>query len=119
VRDVGDLAAEQDAIAQLLQPMLMGSRKRHGFFDERGESHCGVEPYVLEVLADIEKLGVLRHSHVRDDQPQARVAAQQTADGLGSGVFARRRTRPAVGDDRYARIFDGPPDLIEQRVFGS
>src|SRR6201995_2613262 len=85
VRDVGEIAAEQDADAQVSQPWQLRRRKGHEFVDERRESHGGIEPHVGRALADVENLHILRHPHVRNDQSQPRIALQQKPYGLRAG----------------------------------
>src|ERR1700753_4021867 len=118
VRDVGEIAAEQDAVTQVSEPRRLRRRKGHEFVDERRESHGGIEPHVGRALADVEKLHILQHPHVRDDQSQPRISLQQNPYGLRTGVLAGCRPGPAVNDNRHPGVFDGSPDAIEHRVVG-
>src|ERR1700712_2728087 len=88
VRNIGKVAAEQDFVAQVAQSRQFRCRERHRFVDEGGEGHGGIESHIVVVRADVEKLAILRHAHVRDDQGQAGESAQHRPDGVRAGESA-------------------------------
>lgn len=83
---------------------------------EIGERHRGVEPDVVEALSEVEELGILGHSHMRDDQRQSGEAFEQSRDSIGPGELARCRTGTAMDHHRDLSIVDLAPHAVEQRV---
>lgn len=51
------------------EPWVVGFWEGRLLVGECGECHCGVQPHLVVLLAQIEKLAVLGHAHVRDNQP--------------------------------------------------
>ena len=89
---------------------------RRGGVEEVGERHRGVEVRPLVPLGEVEELGVLRGTHVRDHRGQPRVPLEHAAQRVGPGELVADRPGTGMDDHRRAGLGDHAPDLVEHRV---
>ncbi len=116
IGDVGEVGAEQDAVAEVRQPGQRPAGEGGEPLAEVRERHGRVQPHLAVPLGEVQEVLVLGHAEVRDDQPQPGVAGQDAGDGLGPSVFAGRRSRTAVDHHRCPRLGEHAPRRVEQLV---